>query len=294
MAQSDYYKILQLDPEAEQEIVRVVYHKLSLKYHPDGSDPNPEKMRLLNEAYDVVGNPARRKRYDAHRQYYEKDSLSVAGSQPRSPRYWDPPTQPFSSAASTPRRRYRTRQAPGPIMIFGALAVMAFAAVLLQSAFSATEKAVSSAAVQPTLTATPVRTLMVRRTAIEGDFAPLGFTFGPVDPSQGEGSTGTNTATGASITMIDGDGALASITLDMHRDDNTSQDTIDAQTGYVKTLVAQLPLTGASQKQIVQWVDLLRNSQISSTATLTLEGLELKAEIDTELHSLFLSVRPAP
>lgn len=63
----DYYKILQVDPSAEHEAIEAVYKRLSRKYHPDTNHGNPtahKKMIDLNEAYEVLGNPERRKRYD--------------------------------------------------------------------------------------------------------------------------------------------------------------------------------------------------------------------------------------
>ena len=63
----DYYKILQIDQSAEIEVVKAAYGKLAFKYHPDrNSTPNAtEQIRLLNEAFDIISNPSKRKEYDA-------------------------------------------------------------------------------------------------------------------------------------------------------------------------------------------------------------------------------------
>lgn len=66
----DYYKILQVDPLAEEEVIEAAYRRLARKYHPDvysGPDAS-ERMRILNLAYGVIGNPARRLAYDGARQ----------------------------------------------------------------------------------------------------------------------------------------------------------------------------------------------------------------------------------
>src|SRR5579859_4391175 len=66
----DYYKILQVDPLAEEEVIEAAYRRLARKYHPDvyaGPDAS-ERMRELNLAYGVVGNVAKRRAYDAIRQ----------------------------------------------------------------------------------------------------------------------------------------------------------------------------------------------------------------------------------
>ncbi len=66
----DYYKILQVDPLAEEEVIEAAYRRLARKYHPDvyaGPDAS-ERMRELNLAYSVIGNAARRLAYDNARQ----------------------------------------------------------------------------------------------------------------------------------------------------------------------------------------------------------------------------------
>jgi hypothetical protein len=66
----DYYKLLQVDPLAEEEVIEAAYRRLARKYHPDvyhGPDA-AERMRELNLAYGVVGNPAGRLAYDLARQ----------------------------------------------------------------------------------------------------------------------------------------------------------------------------------------------------------------------------------
>ena len=67
----DYYRILQVHPEAEQEVIEGAFHRLMRKYHPDSVEPdqkdNPEiqrRAREIIEAYDILGDPAKRKQYD--------------------------------------------------------------------------------------------------------------------------------------------------------------------------------------------------------------------------------------
>src|ERR1051326_6956439 len=66
----DYYKILQVDPLAEEEVVEAAYRRLARKYHPDvydGPDAS-ERMRVLNLAYSIIGTAANRYAYDSARQ----------------------------------------------------------------------------------------------------------------------------------------------------------------------------------------------------------------------------------
>jgi hypothetical protein len=76
MIDKDYYKILQIDSSAEQEVVQAAYKRLALKYHPDknSSADAVRRMQELNEAYEIVGDPIRRKEYD--RLYFQQSSAS--------------------------------------------------------------------------------------------------------------------------------------------------------------------------------------------------------------------------
>jgi len=62
-----YYQILMVDAEADQDIISVVHRRLAQRYHPD-VDPSPEsrvRMIEINEAWDTLKDPDRRRRYDA-------------------------------------------------------------------------------------------------------------------------------------------------------------------------------------------------------------------------------------
>jgi curved DNA-binding protein CbpA len=62
----DFYEVLQVHPSAEPEVIRAAYRILARKYHPDhGGDPR--RMMALNDAWDVLGDPARRAAYDVAR-----------------------------------------------------------------------------------------------------------------------------------------------------------------------------------------------------------------------------------
>ncbi|HET9456260.1 MAG TPA: DnaJ domain-containing protein [Candidatus Limnocylindrales bacterium] len=65
----DPYRVLQVDPEAEDEVIQAAYRRLAQKYHPDRS-PGPEgetRMVAINAAWDVLRDPARRAAYDRSR-----------------------------------------------------------------------------------------------------------------------------------------------------------------------------------------------------------------------------------
>jgi len=66
-ASSTYYDILRVSRRAAPEGVRTAYRKLAQKYHPDKLPGNADAVRvmaMLNEAYGVLSDPARRASYD--------------------------------------------------------------------------------------------------------------------------------------------------------------------------------------------------------------------------------------
>lgn len=89
----DWYEVLQVDPKAEQEVVRAAYRVLARKYHPDhGGDP--ARMIALNDAWDVLGDPARRAAYDATRAASPPRPFSSAWAQAASSSRPEAPAQP--------------------------------------------------------------------------------------------------------------------------------------------------------------------------------------------------------
>lgn len=62
----NYYKTLQVDSEAEVEVIEAAYKRLALKYHPDinKSPEAEERMKAINEARNVLTNPSERRKYD--------------------------------------------------------------------------------------------------------------------------------------------------------------------------------------------------------------------------------------
>lgn len=69
----DPYKTLQVDPEAEDEVIAAAYRRLARKYHPDtaadarASADASARMAALNAAWEMIGDPDRRAAFDRRR-----------------------------------------------------------------------------------------------------------------------------------------------------------------------------------------------------------------------------------
>src|SRR6267154_5378771 len=62
----DYYETLGVSRTASEEEIKKAFRKLARKYHPDVAKGKgtEEKFKEVNEAYEVLGDPAKRKKYD--------------------------------------------------------------------------------------------------------------------------------------------------------------------------------------------------------------------------------------
>lgn len=74
MEYKDYYKILGVDKNADEKAIKSAYRKLAKKYHPD-LHPNDhvaqEKFKEINEAYEVLSDGDKRKKYDTFGSGYD-------------------------------------------------------------------------------------------------------------------------------------------------------------------------------------------------------------------------------
>src|SRR6185369_14074902 len=63
----DYYKSLGVEKKASQDELRKAFRTLARQYHPDVAQNKvqaEEKFKEINEAYEVLGDPEKRKKYD--------------------------------------------------------------------------------------------------------------------------------------------------------------------------------------------------------------------------------------
>ena len=67
MATLNYYAVLDVSLQASQEDIKKAYRKLALQFHPDRNQGNrhaEQKIREVNAAYEILGDPDARKAYD--------------------------------------------------------------------------------------------------------------------------------------------------------------------------------------------------------------------------------------
>lgn len=73
MKQKDYYKILGVEKAADSKQIKEAYRRLAFEFHPDRNKEDiraVERMKELNEAYAVLSDQEKRKRYDSMNQQY--------------------------------------------------------------------------------------------------------------------------------------------------------------------------------------------------------------------------------
>ena len=91
----DPYKVLQVDSEAEDEVIQAAYRRLAQKYHPDVAGPaGAERMTAINAAWALLRDPARRASLDRER--------SAASERPARPGPARPAAVPTASSSAAP------------------------------------------------------------------------------------------------------------------------------------------------------------------------------------------------
>lgn len=84
MANEDYYQTLGISKSASSEEIKKAYRKLAREYHPDRRPDDKqaaEKFKQIQSAYDVLGDPEKRKKYDTYGSAFEQMGGGRGGHQ---------------------------------------------------------------------------------------------------------------------------------------------------------------------------------------------------------------------
>jgi curved DNA-binding protein CbpA len=118
----DPYKVLQVDPEAEPEVIEAAYRRLARKYHPDVSPgaESQERMVRLNQAWEMLRDPTRRAAVDRARARAQAAAATVAASEARTQAAgdrWPEPTGQGTRAGAraAPRSTSSSSWPPGVV-----------------------------------------------------------------------------------------------------------------------------------------------------------------------------------
>src|SRR3989338_207255 len=75
----DYYQTLGVKKDASPEEIKRAYYKMAHQYHPDKGGGDEKKFKEINEAYQVLSDPEKRKQYDQFGSTFEQAQSAGGG-----------------------------------------------------------------------------------------------------------------------------------------------------------------------------------------------------------------------
>lgn len=95
MASADFYTTLGIARNATDKDIKSAFRRLARKYHPDvnpGDKSAESRFKEINEAYEVLSDPAQRSKYDRYgKQWKQADAYDAAGRGRTTQTSWTPP-----------------------------------------------------------------------------------------------------------------------------------------------------------------------------------------------------------
>src|SRR5687767_5021720 len=82
MDYKDYYSVLGVARTADDKAIKTAYRKLARKHHPDVNKGSADRFKEINEAYAVLSDPEKRKRYDTLGPDWERYARAGAAEGP--------------------------------------------------------------------------------------------------------------------------------------------------------------------------------------------------------------------
>ena len=106
--QPDLYKVLQVDSEADPDVIQAAYRRLAQKFHPDLATGvgAGERMVLINNAWGILGDPVQRAAYDKQLAA-ARSAASDAAAAPST-------ADPARAASTRPATHRMAHDAPAP------------------------------------------------------------------------------------------------------------------------------------------------------------------------------------
>ena len=91
----NYYEVLEITPNASEEVIKAAYKALVKKYHPDNGNVNgTEKLQLINEAYKTLSDATLRKQYDKTLVHADEQSVYTKTEEAKERNVTEPKPKP--------------------------------------------------------------------------------------------------------------------------------------------------------------------------------------------------------
>ncbi|MEZ0254517.1 MAG: J domain-containing protein [Chthoniobacter sp.] len=166
-----HYDNLKVSEKAPLEVIKAAYRVLSMRWHPDRNPGDPQAgkiMAILNAAYEVLSDPAKREEYDARLAASRRTSATSSPGNFASATTWSPrPSPPFSFWMVL---RSLSALIPNWKLVFGTVVIVGFSALLANTvAHHDSTKKAEPMATAPATTAEPAK---IAQDTIIGEAVP--------------------------------------------------------------------------------------------------------------------------